>query len=101
MVILLDAHNLSVDDLKDPVRVGRQIVVVGNHHKRLLLLPHDLLHKFQHFHRRLRIQISCRLIRKDDLRVHRQCPCDSDSLLLSAGHLVRHVGHKFLQSHKL
>ena len=46
MVILLDTHDLSVDDLKDPVRVGRQIIVVGNHHKRLFLLSHDLLHEF-------------------------------------------------------
>ena len=72
------------------VRIRRQMVIMRDpHNQRLVLFPDDPLHQFQHIHRRVRIQIqSARL--QNDLEYH-QRPCNADTLLLPAGHLVRHM----------
>ena len=62
--ILLYLHNLPIDNMEDPVRIRRQMVIMRDHNQRLVLFPDDPLHQFQHIHRRVRIQISSRLIRK-------------------------------------
>ena len=92
-------NDLSVNDLKNTVRIGRQIIVVGHHHQRLVLFPHDLLHQFQNLHRGFGIQVSRRLVGKNDLRINHQSPGNAHPLLLASGHLGRHMLHKFFQSH--
>ena len=42
----------------------------------------------QHFPSQLRIKRTRRLIKKEDFRVECQCPCDRNSLTLSAGKLA-------------
>ena len=84
--------------MEDPVRIRRQMVIMRDHNQRLVLFPDDPLHQFQHIHRRVRIQISSRLVCKNDLWMYHQRPCNADTLLLPAGHLVRHMIADFFQS---
>ena len=70
--------------MENPVRIRRQMVIMRNHNQRLVLFPDDPLHQFQHIHRRVRIQISSRLVCKNDLWMYHQRPCDADTLLLPA-----------------
>ena len=51
--------------------------------------PVDLFQKSHDLHRIVGIQVSCRLIGKQDLRTVDQSPGDRHSLLFSAGKLVR------------
>ena len=59
------------------------MVVMGDHDKRLVMFPHNLLHQFQNLHRCPGIQVSGRLVGKDNLRMNHQRPGNSHTLLLS------------------
>ena len=54
-----------------------------------------------HTHPELGIQIGQRLIKQQHARFQHQRPCQSDTLLLTAGELVGHAGFHALQSHQL
>ena len=87
--------------MKLPVRKRRKMIVMCDHDERLVLLPHNPPHQLQNLHRRLGIKIPGRLVRKNNLGIHDECSRDSDALLLSAGHRIRHVLHLLLKSDEL
>ncbi len=52
-VLFFNLYNLSVADVKNPVRISCQMIVMGNHDKRFILFPDYLLHQFHHVLRRM------------------------------------------------
>ena len=87
----LYTHDFSIHDPYPPVRIGCQIVVVGNHDQGLASLLYNPLHEPQNLHGGAGIQISRGLVRKYNLGIHHQGPRNAYPLLLAAGHLRRHV----------
>ena len=74
--------------MEDAICISRKMIIMGYHDQCFLLLSDHLLHQRHDFPGCTGIQISCRLICKNDLRIYHQCSCHTDSLLLSSGHLV-------------
>ena len=56
-----------------------------DHHRHAIL--RQFLHHGEHLADHLRIKRRGRLVKQDDVRVHRQRPHDGNALLLSAGKL--------------
>ena len=79
--------DLSVEQLDNTGRIlFRKLRIVSYHDHQLI--PGDLLQQFHNLQARLRIESSSWLVGKKDIRIVDQRPCNSNSLHLSAGHLV-------------
>ena len=53
------------------------------------LIPGYFLEYLHDLYARFRIERACRLVGKQNIRIVYQCACYSDSLHLTAGHLIR------------
>ena len=87
--------------MENTVCKTRQMVVMRNHHERLLFFVYHLLHQLHHFSGRIGVKVSGRFVRKNDLRINHECPRHADSLLLSAGHLSRPVIFVFAELYQI
>lgn len=61
-----------------------QFLVVGNHHNRLRELFIQVRQRQHNTHAGFGIQIACRLVGKNNVRLGNQCTCNRRSLLLTA-----------------
>ena len=77
------------------------IIVMGNHNQRLILFPDNLPHQLQHLPGRFRIQISRRLVRKNNLRIHHKGSGYTYALLLASGHGICHMLRLLFQANQL
>ena len=75
------------------VRICRHIWVVGDHYEGLAVALYRITHAAHHVVRRFGVKVAGRLIGEYYVRVCNQRPCYAYALLLSAGHLPRHVVH--------
>ena len=99
--MLLHFDDLAIPDMNDLISEGCQVVIVGNHYHGLPLFMDYPLHELQNFQSRVGIQVSRGLIRKYYLRINDQRPCNTDSLLLTSGHLSRSVVQELSEAHHL
>ena len=87
--MLFVTHNLAIMQLDDAFahRIDDFLIMSGHDDSRT-----RAINRVKHLHnaeRCRRIQIACRLISKQDLRVIHVRACDSDTLLFAAGQLMR------------
>ena len=66
--------------------------------QRLIVFPAKPHHQLHDLFGGLGIQVSGRLIGKNDLWLCHKCAGNADTLLLTTGHLCRFVVHSFTQS---
>ena len=77
------------------------MVVMSYHHQRLVPLPDYLLHQPHDLCRSVRVQITRRLVSKDNLRIQHQGSRHAHTLLLAARHLVGTVILVLGQTHQI
>src|SRR6059058_3051868 len=86
----------TVSEHDDASRVRGDVWLVRDHYDRLpggrqrLEYPHDLF-------RRLRVEVTRRLVGEKDRRIVHECARDRDALPLTAGEFVRTVVHAVLE----
>lgn len=90
--------NRALDDLKQRIVVTfqclrrelqKQRIIVGRHNDGFPVGV-NLAQNFHDFDRRLGIEVSRRLVGKNQFRIVEKRPCDRNALLFAAGDLVRH-----------
>ena len=83
------------------VRICRHIWVVGDHYEGLAVALYRITHTAHHVVRRFGVKVAGRLIGEYYVRVCDQRPRYAYALLLSAGHLPRHVVHVAFKAYVL
>ena len=89
--LLRIVHRPSFFQMQRFVRDGGRFRIVRHHDQRLYQLFVQALEQRHHLLRRMSVEIACRLIRDDDLRVRHDRACDGNALLLSTRELPRVV----------
>ena len=90
-------HNLSIHNADNTVNLISNFIIMCNDNN----CSSRLMKIFQNIHdlnSRLTVQVTGRLIGKDDRRLCGNCSGYSNTLLLSTGKLVRSVIHTIFQS---
>src|SRR6266566_4810686 len=82
-------ENLAVPDVEDAIGDVRDPSVVGDNDDGLLEILVQSLEQVEDFLARLRVELSCGLVREKQGRIVRQGDRDGDPLLLAAAQLVR------------
>ena len=84
-----------------PVCIAGRHWIVGNHDDGLAELPHSNAHEGENLGTTVGVEVSRRLVRKDDLRLRGKCAGYGDTLLLTAGELGRTMTKPITESNRL
>ena len=91
-------HHLSVEQVDNSVRHHSVVLRVGHHHDGGAFGV-ELREQFHHGESALRVEITCRLVGEDELRLAHHGTCYSHTLLLTAGELLRIMLGTLAESH--
>ena len=91
----------SVADRNDAFGLKRDILIMRDKHCRLVVFLIGIAEKLNDFLAVFRVQVTCRFVREKDRRRVDQRTADRDTLLLTAGKLIRESVSFFGKPQKL